>query len=69
MKTTQLCKDFLRMRRGETFTSLSAAQKMEEIWGIYPERSTMAMAIEYLVESKEATLVGSLDNRVQVIIN
>ena len=57
------------MNRGQIFTSMSAAQKMEEVWGIYPERPTMAAAIEYLIKSEEATRLGAIDNHIQVIIN
>ena len=59
MKTQQLCKDFLRMRKGTEVEAMQASQLMNQHWGILVDWHEMSDALEYLVRSWEARREGT----------
>ena len=58
MQIQQVCKDFLRMRRGAIFDGVSAAQMLNEHWGIKVDWHEMSYALDYLERSQEAERTG-----------
>ena len=58
MKEHQLCKDFLRMRKGTELEAIMASQMLRDHWGIQVDWHKMNAALESLVRSQEAERTG-----------
>ena len=59
MKAQQLCKDFLRMKKGAVLDAIQASQMLHEHWGIRVDWHELGDALEYLVRSREAERTGT----------
>ena len=71
MKTRRLCKDFLRLRKGQTFDAIEAKQEMALVWGITVDWHEMANALVEMLESGEVNYTNTrgYDGMTRYIIN
>ncbi len=70
MKTQQVCKDFLRMKKGQTFDAIQASNAMDAEWGIRVDWHEMSYALSRLLECAEANYAGGgADRMTRYIIN
>ena len=66
IKQRQLCRDFLRARRGQEFEAIQAASAMYSEWGIKVDWHEMSDALESLVRDNEAARCGTGPDRLTV---
>ena len=70
MKTQQVCKDFLRRKKGVVMDAMIASRMMRDEWGIDVDWHEMSHALDYLSRSLEATPTGARrDGIIEYIIN
>lgn len=57
----RMCRDFIEMQKGQVVDAITIQNQMEQIWGVYPDRMLVALALDEMVKCNQAQVVGECD--------